>query len=226
MSVYVFDLGGTLMEYIGMPASWIEYYPEAFRHISEKLCPNCSESDLQRSVDLLTTFNPRISKREIEYTPEYIFSTCLSHWPSVISIPDAIHAFFEGIHLSPFIYPDTLPALKHLKAQGHFIATLTDLPTAMPDSLFRRDISELLPYFDLYMSSASCGFRKPNPAGLQQIATHFSIDVRSLIFVGDEDKDAQTAINAGCSFLRIDRKKVNSPALRTLIELAEKPLFK
>ena len=57
----------------------------------------------------------------------------------------------------------------------------------------------------MYVSSGTCGFRKPNPAGLRQIAAHFSAAMEALVFIGDEDKDAATASRAGCSFLRIDR---------------------
>ena len=42
------------------------------------------------------------------------------------------------------------------------MAALTDLPSAMPDEIFRRDISELLGYFDYYVSSTVAGYRKPN----------------------------------------------------------------
>ena len=84
-------------------------------------------------------------------------------------------------------------------------AVLTDLPSGMPDALFRADIVPLLPYIDLYVSSGTCGFRKPNPAGLRQIAAHFSAAMEALVFIGDEDKDAATASRAGCGFLRIDR---------------------
>lgn len=33
--VFVFDLGGTLMEYKGMPASWIDYYEQGFKELNE-----------------------------------------------------------------------------------------------------------------------------------------------------------------------------------------------
>ncbi len=35
-----------------------------------------------------------------------------------------------------------------------------DLGGIMPDELFRQDIQELLKYFDLYLSSLKCGFRR------------------------------------------------------------------
>ena len=52
--------------------------------------------------------------------------------------------------------------LQKLKEKGYTMAALTDLPSAMPDEIFRRDISELLGYFDYYVSSTVAGYRKPN----------------------------------------------------------------
>lgn len=217
MSVYVFDLGGTLMEYSGMPQSWINYYPQAFQHVADMLCPDCSAADLEKSVTCLTAFNPRISKREIEYPPETIFTACFEHWPRSIDLNTAIMYFFAGIHLTPNIYPDVLPVLSSLRSQGHKIAALTDLPTAMPDMFFRKDIAVLLPYIDFYVSSETCGFRKPNPAGLQKIADYFQTDVQSLVFIGDEEKDRQTALRAGCAFLLIDRELATGTKLSFLL---------
>ena len=185
MAVFVFDCGGTLMEYAGMPAAWSALYPQGFRAVADALCPACTADDLAEAAARLTAFNPRITGREIEYPPAEMFAACLSH--------------------SPVLYPDSIPALHRLQMHGHKTAVLTDLPSGMPDALFRADIVPLLPYIDLYVSSGTCGFRKPNPAGLRQIAAHFSAAMEALVFIGDEDKDAATASRAGCSFLRIDR---------------------
>lgn len=48
-----------------------------------------------------------------------------------------------------------------------------------------------MPYFDMYVSSQSCGFRKPNPEGVHQISEHFGADEKQFIFVGDEPKDTK-----------------------------------
>ena len=38
MAVYVFDCGGTLMEYAGMPAAWRALYPQGSRAVADALC--------------------------------------------------------------------------------------------------------------------------------------------------------------------------------------------
>ena len=82
---------------------------------------------------------------------------------------------------------------------------LTDLPNAMPDELFQAAVSDLLPLVDYYLSSAISGVRKPNGRGLEMIARHFSVPMEELVFLGDEEKDRQTAENAGCRFVEVRR---------------------
>lgn len=201
-----FDLGGTLMEYAGMPLSWSEYYKDGFQAINAHFGCAVDENAIAHSVEIMKNYNPRVSHRETELAPEYIFEKALAHWPCKPPAAECSQVFFEGIHLQPKIYPDTLPALQELQSSGIKTAALTDLPNAMPDSLFRKDITPILDHLDLYVSSASCGFRKPNRRGLQLIAESFSLPMSALLFVGDEEKDRQTAQNAGCRFVLLNRK--------------------
>jgi putative hydrolase of the HAD superfamily len=205
MSTIVFDAGGTLMEFVGMPLSWIDYYYQGFFHIAQQINKEISCEEIEKSVYIMKKFNPRIQYREIEYSPEYIFKRALQHWDIDYFISSAIEDFFNGINLSVKIYPDSIPVLKNLKAQGHNIALFTDLPSAMPDRLFKENIVNLLPHLDYYVSSQTCGYRKPNIKGLQEIATHFDTPIKQLIFIGDEEKDQILAQNAGCQFIQILR---------------------
>lgn len=218
MCVIVFDLGGTLMEYVGMPHSWVDYYGQGLSNINEKFGLNKTGADISKSAELLKKFNPRVIYREEEYSPEYIFSRVLEHWHTDVDVTECVYAFYEGLRLSAKIYPDTLPVLRELKKREYRIAALTDLPTAMPDEFFKKDIAGLLRYFDMYVSSASCGFRKPNCTGLRLIAEHFGVAVTELVFAGDEEKDRKTAENAGCNFICVDRSG-SGEVVRDLYEL-------
>ena len=93
-----------------------------------------------------------------------------------------------------------------LRSQGYGIATLTDVATGMPDELHKSYFPELMPYFDMYVSSLSCGYRKPNPKGLRDIAEHFGVSPDEMIFIGDEEKDIIVAKRFGCGSALIDRK--------------------
>lgn len=205
--VVVFDLGGTLMEYAGMPLSWLAYYPQGFAAVNQALSLGLIQEEIDRSVQVLKRYNPRYFPREEEIPPEKIFGDAIRHWRKKPPVDQVIAQFFQGMQLSPRIYEDTTPALSLLKEAGYGIACLTNLPSGMPDSLFREGMQDLTEKLEYYLSSELCGFRKPHPAGLHRIAQEWKVPVESLLFVGDERLDMETAENAGCSFARIARTK-------------------
>lgn len=219
MKVIVFDLGGTLMEYVGMPYSWVDFYTEGLEAIIQKLHYPVLPEAVEQSLQMLKEFNPRQSGREVEYPADYIFDKVLAHWQVDAPISACIEAFWSGLQLKARVYPDTIPVLQELKEKGYAAAALTDLPSAMPDERFRRDISGLLPYLDYYVSSSVAGYRKPNSRGLELISERFAIPVPELIFVGDEEKDRETAARAGCSFIWIQRGEKKEGSICSLYEL-------
>jgi len=221
LKIIVFDMGGTLMQYIGMPLSWIEYYRQGFDEIIKEYNLIISQEMIEESVEILKSFNPRISKREIEYSPEYIFTEVLRKWNISIPVEKCIAVFWRGLRLKAQIYPDAIDTLVKLKEKGYIIGIFTDLPNAMPDSIFINDIFPLKKYIDYYVSSSVAGFRKPNSTGLKIIADKYSASVCELIFVGYEDKDEKTALNAGCRFIRINRLGKQTGSITCLYELSE-----
>ena len=66
-----------------------------------------------------------------------------------------------------------------------------------------------VPFFDLYVSSTSCRYRKPNIKGLCDIAVYFGIKPDEMIFIGDERKDVLVANDFGCTSVYIDRYNNN-----------------
>lgn len=114
------------------------------------------------------------------------------------------------MNLTAYIYPETLDFLDKLKAEGYKIAALTDVAIGMPDELHKSYFHELLPYFDMYVSSISCGYRKPNPKGLSDIAEEFGVATSEMIMIGDEEKDIKTAKRFGCKSVLINRRNRNA----------------
>ena len=204
LKAVVFDLGGTLMEYAGMPLNWSDFYICGFEKLNEILKLDLSENELQESANKLKTYNPRISKREYEIQPEVIFNDIISSWEEKPDTNKVIKIFFEGLSLKVNIYEYSIKLLKKWKNLGFKIACLTDLPNGMPDYIFKPAIEKILPYFDLYVSSQMCGVRKPNKGGICYIADAFEISEAEILFVGDEEKDLLTALNAGCDFVYIN----------------------
>lgn len=222
MGAVVFDLGGTLMQYVGMPYSWVDFYGRGLEAVVREFHCDVTEEAVGQSFQVLKEFNPRLSGREKEYSAEYIFTKALGHWHVDIPIQSCIETFWKGLGLRAEIYPDTVDVLRKLKERGFAIAAFTDLPSAMPDEIFKRDIPELLGYFDYYVSSAVAGYRKPNVTGLRMISEKFAVPVTELVFVGDEEKDRKTALRADCRFIRIRRNGEAEEGIHDLYELLDK----
>ena len=222
----VFDLGGTLMEYEGMPLNWSDYYYQGFKKVDEKFGLGLAEADIEKSAEILKSYNPRNKYREYEIMPVVLFDEAMAGWKKVPDIREAIEVFFSGIGLKARVFSYSKKIIEVCKKHGLKVACLTDLPSGMPDSLFRKSITDIIKLFDLYVSSQTCGYRKPNKAGLEYIAEHFDIDAKDILFVGDEDKDMQTADNAGCSFMHIDDfKKCEEPEISEKEFEKKKQLF-
>lgn len=210
MKVIVFDIGRTLMEYENMPLSWLEFYKDGFRYVRKELGLNITEEDIDKSFEVLKRYNPRINPREVDVTPEVIFGEATAHWQGEYTLSDIINKFYESMNLTAYIYPETIDFLDNLKAEGYKIAALTDVAIGMPDELHKSYFPELLPYFDMYVSSISCGYRKPNPKGLSDIAEKFGVVASEMIMIGDEEKDIKTAKRFGCKAVLIDRRNRNA----------------
>lgn len=201
----VFDVGRTLMEYVGMPNSWKDYYPAAIRNIRDSLRLDVSDKELERSLEIFTSYSPRVNYREVDYSPEHIFADVISEWRCRPELSKVISAFFDSMKLRACIYRDAKMALRHLRRRGIKVAALTDVATGMPDELHKSYFGEIMPYFNIYVSSVSCGYRKPNPRGLEIISEELGVSPIEMIMVGDERKDIEVAKRFGCKSVLIDR---------------------
>lgn len=205
IKLFVFDLGGTLMEYKGMHLSWTGYYKSGFEYVNKQLGLNLSEQQIAEAIQIFTDYNPAVNPREKEIDPEIIFKDIIKDWGTSIPVSKIIEVFFESLKLEPVIYEDSIPALKSLKESGFKIAAMTDVATGMPDLMHKNYVTPLLPYFDLYVSSLSCGYKKPNPKGLQDISDYFGITPENMVMTGDTSRDVNAAKNIGCRSILINR---------------------
>ena len=204
-SAVVFDIGGTLMEYKNMPYVWFDYYDEAFREINEKLDLDLSEAELAHSLEVLKSYNPGVNYREVDYPPEKIFGDVTAQWKTDVPLGRIIDEFFGAMHLESLIYPESEAVLKELRHRDIIIGTYTNVVSGMPDKMHRSYFESLMPYFDIYVSSVTCGYRKPHPRGLEIISGMFSVEPHEMLFVGDEKKDPMTAQRFGCKSVLINR---------------------
>ena len=200
----VFDLGGTLMEYMGMPLNWEDYYYVGFQNVNRLNELNLCENEIQDAIKIVKEYNPRNCKREYEVAPEIIFRDATAGWSKIPEIEKVIEDFFAGMSLKTRIFDYSHKLIENCKKKGLFVACLTDLANGMPDYMFRKEISAIEPLFDLYVSSQTIGVRKPNSKGIEFIAESFGINISEILLVGDEKKDEDTAARAGCQFQYID----------------------
>lgn len=205
IKLFVFDLGGTLMEYKGMHLSWSGYYKGAFEYVNNIYSLGLSENQIEASVEIFKNYNPMEKPREKEIEPEIIFEDIIKGWNTNFPVKKIIQAFFDSLNLEPVIYDDSIPALSQLKKAGYKIAAMTDVATGMPDDLHKNYVTPLLAYFDLYVSSLSCGYKKPNPKGLQEISQKLGIAPENMVMTGDTSRDIQAAKNIGCCSILMNR---------------------
>ncbi len=195
-----FDLGGTLLEFRGMPPDWSSYYPAGLEEAGRSLGLHPSAQEIGEAAEILRGYNPRVRYREEEIPPERIFADAVKGWAVKPETGALIDAFFAGLHLEAATYGYAAGLLERCRRRGYRTACLTDLPNGMPDRLFRPAVGEIEGGLDLYASSQTCGVRKPNPGGLLYIAAQFGLSPAEILFVGDEEKDRRTAERAGCPF--------------------------
>ena len=203
---FVFDLGGTLMEYKDMHLSWTGYYKSAFEYVNTKLGLELSEQQIANSIQVFCDYNPAVNPREKEIDPEIIFADIIRGWGTTIPVTKIIEVFFESLKLEPVIYDDSIPTLEALKKAGFKIAAMTDVATGMPDLMHKNYVTPLLPYFDLYVSSLSCGYKKPNPKEMRDISEQLGIVPDNMVMIGDTHRDVNAAKNLGCRSILINRK--------------------
>ena len=97
--VIVFDLGGTLMEFKGMPSVWIDYYKAGFDSINAKFNLGLTDNDIDKSVRIMKSYNPRVNYREKEIAPCDIFKEATADWNKELDINSIIECFFQELIL-------------------------------------------------------------------------------------------------------------------------------
>lgn len=95
------------------------------------------------------------------------------------------------------VYPGVVAALHGLRADGHALGICTNKPHAPTLAVLRH--LHLDGFFSAVIGGDSLPQRKPDPAPL--FATARLMGAKDVIFVGDSETDAETAVNAGIPFV-------------------------
>jgi putative hydrolase of the HAD superfamily len=229
MDAFVFDLGDTLVEYEGLPLSWVEHYPEALSRLASFLGTSPPPHSIDSACRVLGRYNTRLSARPNEVPFAQILAeicTCFSMDPFEDEEP-AARAFFSVFRQRLRCFPDALPALAAIRRRGLTLALFTDVPYGMPRALVLEDIRQagLEGLFDLVVTSVEVGLRKPEAGTLGFMAGRLGFGPSQVTHVGNERKDVDVAKAFGCASVLLERSG-GSPAWgqeRTIRSLAELP---
>ncbi|GAB4533224.1 MAG: phosphoglycolate phosphatase [Roseibium sp.] len=93
-------------------------------------------------------------------------------------------------------YSGVPETLRELQETGYLLGVLTNKPEA-PARQILADLG-LEDLFDAVVGGDSLGTRKPDPAGLRHLQTE--LGGGPVVFVGDSEVDAETAVRAGVPF--------------------------
>jgi putative hydrolase of the HAD superfamily len=223
----IFDLGDTLVEYEGLPLSWVEYYPEALSRLAAHLGAAPNPRQIEAGQGILRAYNTRLHPRLEEISFRQILSEIARAWSVGPPTDDegAATAFFSTFRQRLRPFPDSGPVLSELRRRGMAIGVFTDVPYGMPRSLVLEDIrdSGLEGLLDQVVTSGEAGFRKPSPVTLRTVAERLGLGPADFAYVGNEAKDAAAARAYGCRSVVIDRAgaKPGWNQDRTLSSLAD-----
>lgn len=215
----LFDLGSTLIYFDG---EWPKVIQESHRELLSSLAS--AGLHIGDSRVFLEQFRSRLERyyaeREtefIEYTTAYLLRTLLEEW-GFANIPDAIvrQALTRMYAVSQAYWKpeaDAHPTLQWLRQQGYHLGLISN---AGDDNDVQTlvDQAQLRPYFDIILTSAALGIRKPNPRIFQIALEHWGIQPAQAAMVGDTlGADILGAHHAGLFSIWITRR-ANTPANR------------
>ncbi len=223
-----FDVGDTLVEYEGLPLSWVAYYGAALRELANHLGITATDAQLARGADVLRRYNTRLNPRDHEVPFRRILDEIASEFgvPAPADELPAARPFFDVFRQRLRAFPDAWPMLDRLRQRGVQVGCFTDVPYGMPREFVLEDIerAKLSDVIDVVITSREAGFRKPAAATLARIAAELGATRETFLYVGNEEKDIIAANAFGCRSVLLDRTGAapmwgQSATIRSLSEL-------
>lgn len=99
------------------------------------------------------------------------------------------------------LYPDALPALRALRADGYRLAIAANQPVSTEDVVAGLGVE-----FDLIASSTRWGVAKPDPAFFERLRAELDLPVEAIAYVGDRvDYDVEPVVAAGMTAIHVRR---------------------
>lgn len=211
-----FDLGSTLIYYPGEAA-------EVFQHSLTALCDSLQEAGVAlKRRSFMTEFQARLehyyAQREmefIEYTTAYLLRTILAEHGYTNLDEHTIRKGLAAMYAVTQEYwrtdPDAAATLETLRQHGYRLGLISNAADDA-DVQVLVDKAALRAYFDVILTSAALGVRKPNPRIFHHALDALGIPASQAAMVGDKlGADILGAKNAGMYAIWV-RRYADTPA--------------
>lgn len=223
MRAILFDLGHTLLRY-GLHGRWREFLLEQLEVVYETVCDGAISRPV--SAQVFATVASEVIGGEKSHQLRNLgrswhFAERLQEALGELEltceeerVTKVMEAFYAPIHASTSRYPDTLPVLDQLQAQGIKLAIISDTPWDLPGRFCLNDMKRwgIDQYFGAMVFSGDRPWRKPNPEVLRAAARELGVPLESCVAVGDTLAGEIAAANtAGIPSIWLDRDSGQRP---------------
>ena len=142
------------------------------------------------------------------------------------SVPDpilrrALGSMYAVAERNWFVEEDAISTLASLKEEGYRLGLISN---TSDDNNVQALVDQcgFRPFFDLILTSASCGYRKPDPRIFQIALEHFSIQPQQALMVGDTlEADIAGANSLGIFSVWITRRASSGSDPSTALRQAQ-----
>jgi putative hydrolase of the HAD superfamily len=222
LNTILFDLGSTLIYF---NSDWQEVMPQAVDALRSRLTSygyDLDNNEFQQSFgQALREYYVERDTEFIEYTTTYLLNSHMEQWGYTgvpeSHIEEAVRAFYEISERYWYPEPDAVPTLRALKDRGFRMGIVSNAGDdqdvqALVDKAGVRD------YFEVILSSAAVGIRKPNPKIFDLALESIGSKPSQAAMVGDTlGADILGAQNAGLLDIWITRW-ADTPANRAHLD--------
>ena len=207
----LFDMGSTL---IYMDDSWAKSLDESgvvlYQALTELGYHLNPETFPQAFVEKLRSYYEERDTEFIEYTTLYILETLLKQ-TGYSNLPEsdlrqALEQMYAHTEAHWHTEVDTLPMLQELRRQGYHMGIISNASDDQ-DVQSLIDMAGIRDFFEIILTSAAVGIRKPHPRIFQIALEFWGISPQECVMVGDTlGADILGARNAGLSSVWITRR--------------------
>jgi putative hydrolase of the HAD superfamily len=157
-----------------------------------------------------------------------IVADALDHAGALEPVGDRFDDYFDRLYRRFetadvwLVYDDVRPALEALRARGFPLGVVSNFDSRLPRLLDRLDLAR---YFDIVLTSAEAGVRKPDPAIFREAARRLRVEPARMLHVGDiaeDDVEGASAAGLRALLLTRDRAARGAEKLTDLRQLAER----